>query len=135
MRRIALLLLLATLALPASAQEVGGAKVLPADGLAALLADGATWDFRAPGSTGTQSFAADGSARIVWQRRDGGGGGESTGRWRQEGDTLCVRWERLGQGKESCVRFYAFGAGVWRTLDARTNDDRAVFMPPGTPQD
>ncbi|GAA0593097.1 hypothetical protein [Caenispirillum bisanense] len=134
MSPVALLLALG-LALPAVAQDVGGDKVLSADGLADLLAGGAAWDFRAPGSTGSQSFAADGTARIVWQRRDGSGGGESAGQWRQDGDTLCVRWDRLGQGKESCVRFFAFGAGVWRTLDARTNDDRAVFMPPGTSQD
>lgn len=132
---VVLLAALLLAAAPAAAAQEGGDRVLTADDLAALIDGGAAWDFRAPGSTGTQTFAPDGSARITWTRRDGSGGGDSAGAWRRDGNALCTRWDALGQGRETCVHFYRFGTGVYRTLDARTGDDRAVLMPPGTPQD
>lgn len=129
---------LAMLALPAIAQDdlrPGGDRVLSAEDLGTLVDGGAVWDFRAPGSTGTQTFRPGGAAHITWTRRDGSGGGESPGRWRRDGNVLCTAWDTIGKGRETCVHFYRFGEGVYRTLDARTGDDRAVLMPPGTPQE
>ena len=54
----------------------------------------------AAGTSGTGTFALDGSAVLAWT------GGGAKGTWRINGDSYCTRYPDIRHGKENCFTLY-----------------------------
>lgn len=54
----------------------------------------------ATGTSGTGTFALDGSAELAWT------GGGAKGTWRINGNAYCTKYPDIRHGKENCFTFY-----------------------------
>ena len=81
--------------------------------------------FKKHSATGTMVLAADGIAYAEWLESFTGTGGQDTGKWRIVENTLCVSWDALSSGKESCFHEYKVGDNAY---ESRAAEDESLDL-------
>ena len=104
---------------------------LSADDIAVLTSKHLKLEWDGYGFSGTARILADGKAHLLVSRL-----GEDTGRWWQEDDQICSKWQRVRDGETLCAYLGALGDeqyelrsirqdiqwGTFRIVDQQTPD-------------
>jgi hypothetical protein len=97
--------------------EKAGKAPLTGAQLSARYSQGPSYTFTSSqGASGKIDYAKNGATNVKV------GDFEDTGKWRIKGDTVCITWKKIRDGKEGCFTIYDLGNGKQRSLNSDGNE-------------
>jgi len=77
------------------------------------------WQSARGGLQGASRYRPDGSVLTAWN--DQSRSGSDAGHWRIDGDLLCIKYQRVHSGRESCYKLKKTGSNNYLAVDMEGN--------------
>lgn len=76
---------------------------------------------------GSVVLTSSGLALVHWLGLPTGTGEQDMGTWRIDGDSICLKWQRVRSGVEYCVRYHRVGENAYESRSLADGNYLASF--------